>query len=86
MRYKLIKDIDPALSPIQQVLSNRGIKLSEIHHYLNTTDADICSAEMFGQDLIRRGAITLIETIKKEKNMLVLVDCDCDGYTSAAIL
>ena len=35
MKYKLIKDIDPTLSPIQQVLSNRGIQLSEIHHYLN---------------------------------------------------
>ena len=26
MRYKLIKEIDENLSPIQQVLSNRGIK------------------------------------------------------------
>lgn len=86
MRYKLIKEIDPSLSPIQQVLNNRGIKLSEIHHYLNTTDADINSAEMFGQDIIKQAILVLAKAINENKDTLVLVDCDCDGYTAAAIL
>ena len=86
MRYKLIKETDPALSPIQQVLSNRGIKLSEIHHYLNTTDEDINNAEMFGQDVIKQAVLVLAKAINENKDTLVLVDCDCDGYTSAAIL
>ena len=86
MRYKLIKETDPALSPIQQVLSNRGIKLSEIHHYLNTTDEDINNAEMFGQDVIKQAVLVLAKAINENKDTLVLVDCDCDGYTAAAIL
>jgi len=86
MRYKLIKDMDPDLSPIQTILSNRGIKLSEMHHYLNTTDADINSAEMFGKDRLDLATIALAKAIQENKDTLVLVDCDCDGYTAAAIL
>ena len=86
MKYKLIKDVDPALSPIQQILLNRGIKLSDMHHYLNTTDDDITNAEMLGSDKLKAAVAALITTINNNDKMLVLVDCDCDGYTSAAIL
>lgn len=86
MKYKLIKEIDNQLTPTQQVLSNRGIKLSELHHYLNTTDEDINNAEMFGQNAIKQAIRVLAEAIQNNKDTLVLVDCDCDGYTSAAIL
>ena len=86
MRYKLIQEPDENLDAISQVLVNRGIKLSDIHHYLNTTDSDISSAEMFGQDVIKQAAKTLIQAINENKETLVLVDCDCDGYTAAAIL
>ena len=86
MKYKLIKEIDYNLTPIQQILYNRGIKLSEIHHYLNTTDKDINDAEMFGQDTIKQAIITLVKAINENKKTLILVDCDCDGYTAAAIL
>lgn len=86
MRYKLIKQPDNNLDPVSQILTNRGIKLSEIHHYLNTTDADINSAEMFGQDIIKQAILVLAKAINENKDTLVLVDCDCDGYTAAAIL
>jgi len=86
MRYKLIKDVDPQLSAIQQVLFNRGIKLSDIHHYLNTTDDDISNVEMFGEDRIKAAVAALVTAINNNWNTLILVDCDCDGYTSAAIL
>ena len=86
MRYKLLNEVDESLTPIQQILLNRGIKLSEMHHYLNTTDEDINSAEMFGKEAVDRATITLAKAIQGNKETLVLVDCDCDGYTSAAIL
>ena len=86
MKYKLIKEIDPNLSPIQVILFNRGIKLSEIHHYLNTTDEDINNAEMFGKDKLDLATLELAKAIQNNKDTLVLVDCDCDGYTAAAIL
>ena len=86
MRYKLINEIDEKLSPIQTILKNRGIPLSEMHHYLNTTDEDIINAEMFGKDKLDQATIELAKAIQEGKDTLVLVDCDCDGYTSAAIL
>lgn len=86
MKYKLIKEIDKSLSPIQQILLNRGIQLSEMHHYLNTTDKDINDAELFGEPILRAAATALIQTINNNKNILVIVDCDCDGYTSSAII
>ena len=86
MKYKLINEIDNSLTPIQQVLSNRGIKLSDIHHYLNTTDADINDAEAFGSERMKAAAAALISAIQNNEKAVVIVDCDCDGYTSAAII
>ena len=28
----------------------------------------------------------MINTIQKNKNAIIIIDCDCDGYTSAALL
>lgn len=86
MKYKLIKTPDKNLTPTVQVLYNRGIDLNDIHHYLNTTDADINSAEMFGETNVKAAVSALASAINNNLDTLVLVDCDCDGYTAAAIL
>lgn len=86
MRYKLIKEINPNYNAIQQVLTNRGIAFEDIHHYLNTTDADINNAEMFGEYRMKSAAAALIQAVNSNQNVMVIVDCDCDGYTSAAII
>ena len=86
MKYKLIKTPDKNLTPTVQVLYNRGIDLNDIHHYLNTTDADINSAEMFGETNVKAAVSALVSAINNNLDTLVLVDCDCDGYTAAAIL
>lgn len=86
MKYKLIKEMNPSYSTVEQILVNRGIKLSDIHHYLNTTDDDINSAEALGEERLKAAAATLISTIKNNEKMLVIVDSDCDGYTSSALL
>jgi len=86
MRYKLIKEINPSYSPIQQILTNRQIPFNEIHHYLNTTDKDISDPELFGEDKLKQAAAALIQTIQNNLKCMVVVDCDCDGYTSAAVV
>ena len=86
MKYELIKDINPKYNAIEQVLTNRGIPYNEIGHYLNTTDKDINSAEMLGEECLKAAATQLLTTIKNNKRMLVVVDSDCDGYTSSALL
>lgn len=86
MKYKLIKEPDNSLSAIQQILYNRGISLNQIHHYLNTSDLDINSFDGLGIENLKNAAATLVSTIQNKKNMLIVVDSDCDGYTSSAIL
>lgn len=86
MKYKLIKEPDNSLSAIQQILYNRGISLNQIHHYLNTSDLDINSFDRLGIENLKSAAAALVSTIQNKKNVLIVVDSDCDGYTSSAIL
>lgn len=68
------------------MLTNRGIPYYEIHHWLNTTDNDINNFELLGAGALRRAAQTLISTISQDQRALVIVDSDCDGFTSSALL
>ncbi len=86
MKYTLLHPVDKNLSTIQQILLNRGIPLSETHHYLNTTDADINEPAAFGVERLKAAAAALIKTISEDKKTLLIVDSDCDGMTSAALL
>lgn len=86
MKYQLLKKMNPSYNAVQQILTNRGIKLEDIHHYLHTTDSDINSAEALGEENLRAAATALIKTIYADDPALVIVDCDCDGFTSSAIL
>ena len=86
MKYELIKPINPDYSAIEQILTNRGIAIEQIGHYLNTTDEDINEPEAFGEEELKFAAALIIQTVKANKHIAVIVDCDCDGYTSAAIL
>lgn len=86
MKYKLIKPINTNYSTIQTILTNRHIPLEEVEHYLNTTDADINKPEAFGQNCLKAAAQCLISHISANHKALVIVDCDCDGFTSAALL
>lgn len=85
MKYKLIKEINQNYTAQEQVLTNRGIPFNEIRHYLNTTDNDINDYKFFGEDKLKAAAAALIKTVSEDKEALIVVDCDCDGYTSSAI-
>lgn len=85
MKIKLINQPDKNLKVTEQVLVNRGIKLEDAYHYLNTTDEDINSPLAFGEEKMKAAAATLIQCVRDSKKLLVVVDCDCDGFTSSAI-
>ena len=85
MKIKLINTPDKNLKATEQILVNRGIKLADAHHYLNTTDADINDPLELGQDKMSQAARAVAACIGQEKRMLIVVDCDCDGFTSSAI-
>ena len=88
MKFQLIQNnLNPlTTSTVELVLNNRGIKSEDIYRYLNTTDEDINSPLLFGEERLAAAARALIKTISEDKNCLIVVDSDCDGYTSAALL
>ena len=86
MKYQLIKPINQSYSIIEQILTNRGIPVNEIEHYLNTADSDINPPQALGQEKLRAAAAALIQTINVNEHAIVVVDSDADGFTSSAIL
>ena len=86
MRFELIQKPNDKYSAKEQILINRGIKYEDIQHYTHTTDKDILPPEAFGEDLLKAAAGVLLETIKKNGKTVIIVDADCDGYTSSALL
>lgn len=86
MKYKLIKPIQHGYTALQQVLYNRGIELKDMKGYLNTTDSCISHFSLFGPDLLQDAASVLIRTISNNDKAVVIIDSDCDGFTSAATI
>ena len=87
MEYQLIIPSIPLereLTAVEQVLVNRGIAPDSIDHYLNTTDADIFPPTLF--PTVSDGARMLVKHISQNDKILIQIDSDCDGYTSAAAL
>ena len=84
MRYKLLSEEIPFYTPIEQIFSNRGISLSEINHYKNVSIQDTHSPELF--ENIEAGVSLLVKHLKSSNKTGILVDCDTDGFTSAALL
>lgn len=82
MEYSLISPRDKTLTAIEQVLSNRGI--TDFEHYINTSDLDILDPSTIAN--MHEGAKMLMSHIKRESRVMVQIDSDADGYTSAAAL
>lgn len=82
MEYQLINPRRPGTSAIEQVLLNRGIE--DVQHYLNTVDTDILSP--LDLDNIENGAKMLVSHMAQGSKVFIIVDSDCDGYTSSALL
>lgn len=86
MKYELINQPDEKYNAKQQLLINRGIKEEDLVHYMNLTDDDINDPKCFGEQLLEDAAAMIRISIDREDDVCVIVDCDCDGYTSSAIL
>jgi len=86
LKYQLLNPINPNYSTIETILTNRGIPLDQIQHYLNTTDDDINDFFLFGKPQLADALVAIDNARKFNKKCLVIVDSDCDGYTSAAVM
>lgn len=85
MKYQLLTNpYTESGETIDHILKNRGIE--DVNRYLHTTDNDINSFFLLGVENLRDAAIALVSAIRRDTKTIVVVDCDCDGYTSAAFL
>ena len=87
MEYQLLTPslpLNKELSVVEQVLANRGILPVDVYHYINTTDEDILPPSLIMN--MREGAQMLIKHVSQNDKVLIQIDSDCDGYTSAATL
>ena len=87
MEYQLITPEFPlkkSATVVERVLANRGINPDNTKHYLNTNDKDILDPSTIAN--IKDGAKMLIKHVSQNDKVLVQIDSDCDGYTSAAVL
>ena len=86
MKWQLINKDNNNYPAIKQILINRGIKQKDIQHYLNLTDNDINNFNLLGRQNLKKALQILLRNIQQNNHTLVIVDVDCDGYTSAALL
>lgn len=84
MNYQLIKPINAVYTPLQQVLTNRGMTLPQIEKYFNTTDEDCIPPSCL--DNLREGVECFLKHVGTTDRTLIVVDSDADGYTSSALL
>ena len=82
MEYRLINERKENLPLLSQVLYNREIY--DINHYLNVSADDLYPPSLLNN--IDKGYQLLKEQIAQNAKTLIIVDCDCDGFTSSAIL
>lgn len=68
---------------IEQVLCGRGLPQNEIDTWLNAGWEQI--NDWHKLDYIEEAIDKIEEAVSKEQDIIVIVDCDVDGYTSAAI-
>ena len=83
MRYRLRNnystDPDKAL---KEILQDRGVK--DIENFMSPTRA--CELNPYDLTNIKEAAERLLYHLRKDHDILFVVDCDADGYTSSSIL
>lgn len=85
MHYKLYNDPNPFFTPLQQILYNRGIDLDKQESWLEPTKDELIPWRELGP-MIDQAMEKVHKCIKDSGNMVLVVDCDTDGYTASAIL
>lgn len=87
MRYEYINKNNLDLefnNTVEYVLSNRGIQIKDQEKWLNANLEDV--EPWSNLNNIALAADVLYQTLQKKENILIVVDSDADGFTSAAIL
>ena len=85
MEYKLIAPRRDNTTFLEQILFNRGFtSREEIQHFLMSDENDINNPLLL--DNMHEGVQLLAKHAELNSRVLIIVDSDCDGYCSSAIL
>lgn len=85
MNIQLINEPNKNFTALKQILYNRGIKTEEdMRKYIYSTDNDINKPELFGIDKLEQGVKAFAYALINGQKILIIVDADCDGFTSSA--
>ena len=72
---------------LTQILTTRGVSSSDVKRYtMASIETEVNLPQAFGEGLMEAALKLLTEHISKNNRVLVVVDCDVDGNTSAALL
>ena len=84
MKYRLRKEYskNPNLA-LKEILQDRGV--TDIENFMNPTRA-ACELDPHRLKNIEAAADRLLEHLRADHDILFIVDCDADGYTSSSIL
>ncbi|MDY6058413.1 MAG: DHH family phosphoesterase [Candidatus Onthovivens sp.] len=86
MNIELINEPNKNYLALEQILINRGLSENQIYDYLNLSSEVVSSPIMLNEEDLKQGLTVLLKNIKNNKKIIIIVDCDCDGYTSSALL
>lgn len=83
MKYKLRNNYPlNANTALQAILIDRGVK--DIEGFLNPSEK--CELNPYDLENIEAAAAMLLKHLRANNGILFVIDCDCDGFTSSAIL
>ena len=85
MHIKEINTPHQEWDTIQQILYNRGMDIKKIPQYINLNHTVVNNPLLLGAELLKKGCQQLFSIINENKTVFLIVDCDCDGYMSAAL-
>lgn len=86
MKYQLMKPVNENYTALEQILTNRDVLHGHIKRYMNTDETDICAPEDLGEEALWNAMVALAHCVSLNEKAMVIVDCDCDGYTASALL
>ena len=84
MKYKLIGEYQNPQDPLSQILINRGIE--NVDEWIKADWKNVNSPWLFGREKIQHAIKLMMFAALHTDEIYVLVDCDADGFTSAAII
>ncbi len=84
MKYKLIGEYQNPQDPLSQILINRGIE--NVDEWVKADWKNVNSPWLFGREKVQHAIKLMMFAALHTNEIYVLVDCDADGFTSAAII